>query len=635
MNLRIDTAYAYEKLQPLSNAKPSGMSELYPEWWGEAPTLKPMIECKGSPKCVNCHADNARMDSLHAIACDNCHGGDIESGDKDKAHSGLITRPGELDTVDRTCGKCHAEVSKKVKMSAMALSPRMINQTLYAFGVKECSQPVFGTVNTEHVRIVPDPSEYFENTTSSSAQSSVQSLELKQDKPELFRNLGADLLRRSCLRCHLNTRGSSRPGESRGAGCSACHVAYSNRADKKPTFHAIIRNVGVTACLKCHNSNHVGGDFVGLFEKDHNRGFRSPIVSGHQAPTIYGSEQHRLSSDSHFKASMTCVDCHTIGEIHGSGKPGSRFKKNVEISCSGCHVSGNHPSVVKDTSDNFMLTTRDASRRIPKWNPGTVSHKIRAHRENLNCSSCHAAWSFQDYGLHLMLDERNEYWKWSINSSQNDPQVQDLLRRYTGDFAQLIPPEGGRLPNLPEEAWQNPESFDWLSNTSRIGVWFRAWTLRRWSNPSLGLDSNGKVSILRPMNQYVISFVDIDDQTIIDSRIPTTGSGLPALIVNPYTPHTTTRVGRSCQDCHGSFKAAGLGEALKGIQDQKISPIIRIEEQVSDRVFRWDAFVDQNGNPTQFSLYDKPAGPLPSGIMKRLLNPSSRHRIEWFEQLWN
>ena len=44
----------------------------------------------------------------------------------------------------------------------------------------------------------------------------------------------------------------------------------------------------------------------------------------------------------------------------------------------------------------------------------------------------------QDYGLHLMLEERADYWKWSPTAAQNDPQVQELLHRNIGTEAELV-----------------------------------------------------------------------------------------------------------------------------------------------------------------------------------------------------
>ena len=616
------------RLEPQSNAEPVKDSKLYPEWWGDKPSAGNMVDCKGQAKCVSCHLNNSKMDPVHAFACDKCHAGDVLAEDKDEAHKGLIKDPGSLDSVDRTCGKCHAEIAQKVKISPMAISPRMINQTLFAFGLKECLRPVYGTVDCEGIKELPDPSSFMKNISQTDNTSDLSG-NLKQfDIAELTRNLGADLLRRSCLRCHLNTEGSQRAGESRGKGCSACHVAYSNTTEGRPSFHAIVRNAGITACLKCHNSNHVGSDFVGLYEKDHNRGFKSPVISGHQAQSIYGSEQHRLIPDAHYRAGMSCVDCHVLEEIHGTGKPIENLSKNIAISCKGCHLSHNHPRLFSD-SDGKAVLLGNRERNVPVWSANIVPHNIKSHGDKLSCSSCHAAWSFQDYGFHLMLDERNEYWKWSINASQNDPQVQSLLKYYTGDYAELIPPKERRQPNLPEEKWSIPESFDWLSNESRTGIWYRGWTLRRWSNPPLGLDSDGSVSILRPMHQYVISYVNRNDNVVLDRSIPVTGAGNPALIVNPYTPHTTSPMGRACYDCHGSYKAVGMGETLKGLQDKSLHPLIKPEDQIPQMKFRWDAFTDQGGTHLQHSLYPKPAGPLDKKTLETLLNPSSKLKAAW------
>lgn len=78
-----------------------------------------------------------------------------------------------------------------------------------------------------------------------------------------------------------------------------------------------------------------------------------------------------------------------------------------------------------------------------------------------------------------------------------------------------------------------------------------------------------------------------------------------------------------------------MGEVVKGIEKPTISPLIRQEDQVSNRVFRWDAFVDVRGNPQQFSVYAPPAGPLSKKLLEGLLNPSIEHKTEWSRNLLN
>gem|GEM_PF-432440 len=578
---------------------------LYPEWWGTAPQPPTATPCRDPGKCVKCHEAQATMDPSHALPCVQCHRGDPTTEDEKLAHEELIANPGDLRHVDKTCGKCHGDVVRRVKLSPMALAPRMINHTRFAFGAQKEPTPVHGTVDAAPLTQIP-----------SSSQSG---------------NLGDDLLRRSCLRCHLHTRGSARWGEHRGLGCSACHVAYPNSADGRPRAHALVRSVGLTACLKCHNANHVGADFVGLFEKDFQRGFVSPIVKGRQPPRIYGAEQHRLATDVHFRRGMECMDCHSIDEVHGAGEAPRSAVPNVTITCEGCHVNGEHPALLKQP-DGTMLLLRGAGRKVPNWNGELVPHRVDRHREKLKCSACHAAWSFQDFGLHLMLEERADYWKWAPTRGQNDPQVQELLEKFVGSEADLVPPAQGDRPAKPAKEWEPPATRDWLSSELWPGAWFRGYTVRQWEVPPLGLDSAGKVTILRPLYQYVISHVDAEDNLLKDREIPTTAAGFPALVVNPYAPHTTTRTGRPCHECHGNPKAAGLGEGFMGIKKPGLNPVWKPEDQIPGHSFRWDAFVDEVGKPLQFSTRPS-AGPLDHGTLQQLMHPSPRQRSLWHEYL--
>ena len=408
-------------------------------------------------------------------------------------------------------------------------------------------------------------------------------------------------------------------------------MAIPNNKDGKPEVHAIVRRVGVTACLKCHNSNHVGADYVGLFEKDFNRGFKSPYEDGKLPPRIYGSEQHRLVPDTHFAAGMDCMDCHLLQEVHGTGNVPAQSGDSVTISCEGCHVTGEHPAVLK-TDDGKLSLLRGKTRAIPGWDPNVVHHSVPEHKDKVRCSACHAAWSFQDYGLHLMLEERAGYWKWAPNSAQNDPQIQELLDKYVGTYVEPLDPRTGALPYTPVDKWKSPRTKDWLTSESQPGAWFRGFTARRWERPPLGLDSSGRVSVMRPMYQYVVSHVDEDDNLLMDRQIPTMGSGKPALVFNPYSPHTTSKQGRSCQECHGSFKAMGLGEALPGVGKSPFLPIWGPEKKIPGFSFRWDALVDKSGKPVQFSSHPG-AGPLAPEMVRTLMKPSQRHRALWHRSL--
>ncbi|MBW1979284.1 MAG: hypothetical protein JRI79_15150 [Deltaproteobacteria bacterium] len=50
---------------------------------------------------------------------------------------------------------------------------------------------------------------------------------------------------------------------------------------------------------------------------------------------------------------------------------------------------------------------------LAKGKKQPVSHRIPEHIEKMECHSCHAAWTAQDYGLHLVLQESRGYAQWA------------------------------------------------------------------------------------------------------------------------------------------------------------------------------------------------------------------------------
>jgi len=134
------------------------------------------------------------------------------------------------------------------------------------------------------------------------------------------------------------------------------------------------------------------------------------------------------------------------------------------------------------------------------------------------------------------------------------------------------------------------------------------------------------------MHQYVISHVDEDSNLLVDRQVPITGAGWPALIFNPYEPHTISSTGRACHECHGEPKAAGLGEGMRGIATPGFHSVWKPEGQVPGRDFRWDALVDVDGDPLQRSTHPS-AGPLAPETVKRLLSPSELHKAMSYKYL--
>lgn len=125
----------------------------------------------------------------------------------------------------------------------------------------------------------------------------------------------ADYYRKECGRCHLWGEGLSSFGEHRSAGCSACHIVYSQEAlyegkdktipkDQAPHMrrHELVLAPPTEQCNHCHTRGQT-------------------------------TEKHEL----HTVAGMVCADCHTSIDVHGDGNLYPTIPYQLEIRCMDCH----------------------------------------------------------------------------------------------------------------------------------------------------------------------------------------------------------------------------------------------------------------------------------------------------------
>jgi Ni/Fe-hydrogenase subunit HybB-like protein len=119
-----------------------------------------------------------------------------------------------------------------------------------------------------------------------------------------------------CKNCHVS-------------GCDACHREVK---DGKTVYSSTAGNQSI--CLECH------GREGAIMKIDSKAG----------------------QEDVHFTIGMTCVDCHTVNEIHGNGKEYLSMKEEeaMEVQCEDCH----------------------------DYVEPTISHTV--HKDKLDCRSCHS-----------------------------------------------------------------------------------------------------------------------------------------------------------------------------------------------------------------------------------------------------
>jgi hypothetical protein len=569
-------------------------------------TLSSGTRSRAGQGCLSCHQGIEAPGKGHRFPCERCHSGDPQASEKAQAHRGMAANPSALEQAPLRCGPCHADQVKRVQRSLMATSAGEINPTRILWG----AQP------SGHLTYLNHPIDQFPGLP----------------LPDQSGQLVDDLLRRRCLRCHLHTPGSPRHGEWRAAGCAACHMPYAAdglshtgdravaalqdelRAGKRPQKrgyplrHRLTRAIPTSQCLTCHNGHRVGMDYVGLAERDYEESYRFNAPDGESPSLIYGLDPRGMTPDIHHERGLACIDCHNGREVMGHGTVARHSGEQVTIRCQDCHGTpargprtnkisvvdsrGNILSHVRRDAGQTILTSKSTGRRhvVPALNGPSIplDHRVPEHIQKMECHSCHALWSYQDFGFHLLREDRADYQKWAPLWMQNDPQVQELLRL--------------NLPR-PPGLWAPPRARDYLDGTSRPGVWFSGFSYRRLENPIFGINGRGKTSVFRPLHQFVVSQVDERGQVLLDSRIMKTLDGKPGLGFNPYTPHSIRRPVRSCEGCHLNPRAIGLGNrfapAKNGKGKQWSAPLTFPRRDGVPIDFEWEALVDPDGKPLQ------------------------------------
>jgi len=506
-------------------------------------SIKPAEEKIDYADCLRCHKGIEPISPDHPFKCAVCHLRPKDSQGKALTdHEGIVRNPSAPENMEIFCIKCHEKEIKQVKNSLHSTMAGVINQTRYLWGAQERAAPaIYGLSGPLKPLPEADPSIY----------------------PETPAMLVDDFLRRRCLRCHIHTKGIESAGLYRGTGCAACHVLYNNDGQYRgrdqaidrskkgyPAKHTFTKRIPNAQCMHCHNPNHVGADYEGLFEYDYNASYRSPMVNGKLRGTTYGSNHHHLAKDIHAEKGLWCIDCHTRKDVMGDGHTYSYEMEVPKRSCTDCHGGFNNTApdltnrAIRKVSGEFLFISKNNMKkhRLPLFSADSTGHRIQAHAR-VRCSACHAQWSYQDYGMSVMREGVINDYKWWNLTAQGDPYLQKKLKKYV---------------ESPDTVY--PVSMDRLSGKENLGIWSVGWRFRRWEQMPLGVDHAGSYSILRPLYQYLITYVDRAGNVPLDSVAPSRGDGTgKGWAFMPYVPHTTAPFGRACNACHQNRVAAGLG----------------------------------------------------------------------------
>jgi hypothetical protein len=510
--------------------------------------------------CLQCHQGIESIGEEHDdIECEDCHFGNPDSRAKESAHNKMVKNPGDLNVVDQTCGVCHDDIVSKLKKSLHATSAGIISGARYQWAAQGEKNSLYS------VRQIEDkdgdiPHEF----------GAIKALEQLPHYKESNQPVD-DYLRNQCLRCHIWTEGASRRGDYRASGCSACHVLYaddglSNSGDTSipkdepghPIRHEITTKIPAEQCVHCHNrGGRTGVSFLGMMESD---GYGTPFMpDGNKQPKLHGKHYNLLQRDLHLDAGMHCIDCHTLNDIHGDGNIYSKKEQAVEIECADCHGSLEEYCDLKTSRNNLMTNLKQQNNQIflegkidglahdiPQIRTLKERHalptamQIAGHMDKLECYACHSKWAPQCYGCHTKMDMRNSGYDWVDEK------------------------EGG--------------TYQWKESRSYL----------RWETPTLGINSEGKVSPYVPGCQAIFTQIDEDGNPVESNKVFVNAEGHSGIAHNPIQPHTISRKTRSCENCHSEQKALGLGSGHYFSQYNGL-----------DIPFELERIVDEDGNQIQ------------------------------------
>lgn len=502
----------------------------------------PLPVAMGRPEgCLVCHRGVTGLGDAHrpeALGCASCHGGDVLTLDKARAHAKMIAIPGNLSTAMASCGQgaCHAATVPRVERSLMATMS----------GVVAIDRMIFGEVTPE------------------------QAL-----KPVHVKDLGqtpADThLRQLCALCHLGAAkdklGPNDEGR-RGGGCNACHLSYSTQAlealhryerektqgtAQAPTVHpALSLDIGNGQCFSCHSrSGRIATSYEGWHELHEPPAGTKDLAS--LPPERYRIVEEdrvfeRVKPDIHHERGLDCIDCHTSAEIMGDGRTHARKRDQLRVACTDCHAPAGKqlasmPAASLDPESKRLLAQR-------KW-PGPAAER-------------HGMTAGGDALVNVVIDASSR---------------PAMIRKRAGDRRELKPTarvcvEGRGHERLScgscHTAWAprcntchtayDPAGtgFDFLTNAEVKGEWVEKVGPFVADLPTLGVRS------LPPVDGKPRESVDTFVPGMVMTLDIPAQSGKPAQSVfrrlyAHLEPHTTRREARSCKSCHNDPVALGFG----------------------------------------------------------------------------
>jgi len=374
--------------------------------------------------CIQCHGEVKGFSPYHnpqKIGCSSCHLGDTSVKTKLEAHYGMIRIPGNLNSANQSCGQvnCHPGISERVDSSLMSTMSGVISVNKYAFDEIESPIGKF----------------YIQKIGRSASESHLRSL---------------------CASCHLGnekTEFGSITELSRGGGCNACHLNYSDEALsdlnnydslKIATPDSAFLNFHPSLSLKITNDHCFGchsrsGRISTSYEGWHETSLSADDVGEDKNYRLLqdGRIFKMIKPDVHYELGLVCIDCHISYEVMGDGNTYEHKEEQIIVKCEDCHSRNQHETLklsefdyesrkiaeldkIDDDERKFIIVEKsgtplvntylDLSRKAKlvgkvsgkthDLNPPQFNCVASEAHNNLSCNSCHTSWAPQCIGCH-------------------------------------------------------------------------------------------------------------------------------------------------------------------------------------------------------------------------------------------
>jgi len=460
-----------------------------------------------------------------------------------------------------------------------------------------------------------------------------------------------------CASCHIpySNDGYYEGGDkkiSKKPGHMLVHSIQSSREVKVTVHEQEYSGVPVETCSTCHNrGKRIGVSYQGLMETEYQATFDD---EGNGQPKLHTKRYLHLQEDVHYQKGMLCQDCHTSNDLHGDGFLSGANLGAVEVECQDCHgTTSAYPwelplgysdefnttaatgaergttktiaeylkmGTVSDPQDGHLLTARgNPLIHTAKKGNHVIMHlasgkdieltplkalkeeeklskeaivamdQIEAHTTELECYTCHATWAPQCYGCHVKIDYSGGKQNPDFLKASHDHDVHGR----TGEMRSL-----------------KKYLVDGKVTETRSYL--------RWEDPALAQNGEGRITPVIPGCQVTATVIGKDGKALIQNqifKIPNVEGageeGQNAIDMSPVQPHTISKRSRTCESCHASDKAIGLGigggkyfaDPSKDFivdlmsADRKVLPH-KVDQQVpgiGNLKHDYSSFIDENG----------------------------------------